>query len=104
MAILQRKPEPIYDPYSSSNHVPVTEELLQYSHIFKLLSIQHEEYFELIGVENQRNRAGWFDDLEQDLFTFKHNIHSWMRESAEESSSRGSSRESNRSTWEYQAH
>ena len=26
----------------------------------------------------------WFDDLDRDVFNFKHKIHSWLRESTHE--------------------
>ena len=43
--------------YSSSNHVAVKEELQQYSDLFELLSTDHEEYCELLGLEQQRNEV-----------------------------------------------
>ena len=44
--------------------------------ICKLLSTHYEEYCELLGLEDQRNELAWFDDFDQDVFNFKHKIHS----------------------------
>ena len=58
VARLQRKARATDDLlYSSSNHVAVKEELQQYSDLFKLLSTDHEEYCELLGLEQQRNEV-----------------------------------------------
>ena len=92
---LQRKARAIDDLlYSATNHVSVKEELGQYSDIFKLLST-YEEYCELVDADDQKHQANWFDDLDQDVFNFKHKIHNWLKESDNKSSrpsSRGSSR------------
>ena len=98
VARLQRKARATYDVlYSSSNHVAVKEELQQYSDLLKLLSTHHEEYCELLDLEDQRNEVAWFHDLDQDVFNFKHKIHSWLRDSADKSSSKASSKGSSRS-------
>ena len=98
VARLQRKARAIDDLlYPSSNHVAVKEELQQYSDLFKLLSTHHEDYCELLGLEDQRNEVAWFDDLDQDVFNFKHKIYSWLRDSADKSSSKASSKGSSRS-------
>ena len=39
--------------------------------------------------ENQQHEERWFDDLDQDVFNFKHRVHSWLTEAAQKSS-RGS--------------
>ena len=62
-----------------------------------MLSTHHEEYCELLGLEDQRNEVTWFDDLDQDVFNFKHKIQSWLRDSADKSSSKASSKGSSRS-------
>ena len=96
MTRLQRKARAIDDLlYSATNHVAVKEELGQYSDIFKLLSTYHEEYCELVDADDQKHQVNWFDDLDQDVFNFKHKIHNWLKESDNKSSrpsSRGSSR------------
>ena len=93
VARLQRKARATDDLlYSPSNHVAVKEELQQYSDLFTLLSTHHEEYCELLGLEEQRNEVAWFDNLEQDVFNFKHKIHSWLRDSADKISSKASSK------------
>ena len=94
MTRLQRKTRAIDDLlYSGTNHVTVKEELGQYLDIFKLLSTYHEEYCELVDADDQKDQANWFDDLNQDVFNFKHKIHNWLKESDKSTrpSSRGSS-------------
>ena len=96
MTRLQRKARAIDDLlYSGTNHVAVKEELGQYSHIFKLLSTHREEYCELVDADDQKDQANQFNNLDQDVFNFKHKIHNWLKESDNKllgPSSRGSSR------------
>ena len=90
-AKLQRKVRAIDDLlYSSSNNVAVKEELRHYCDLFKLLSTYHEKYCELLSLKDQRNEVAWFDDYDQDVFNFKNKIHSWLRDSADKSSSKAS--------------
>ena len=46
----------------------------------------------MLGLENQRNEVAGFDDLDQDVFNFKHKIQSWLRDSADKSSPKLSSK------------
>ena len=70
---MQRKAKAIDDLlYSAGNQVPVRKELDQYSDLFKLVTNHHEQ--------------GWFDDLDQDVFNFKHRVHSWLKEAVQKSS------------------
>ena len=57
--------------------------------MFKLVTNHHEEYCKLLDAENQQHEELWFDDLDQDVFNFKHRVHSWLKEAAQKSS-RGS--------------
>ena len=75
----------------------VKEELQQYSDLFKLLSTHHEECCELLSLEEQKNEVAWFNDLGQDVFDFKQKIHSWLKDSADKSSSEASLKGSSRS-------
>ena len=87
---MQRKAKAIDDLlYSAGNQVAVREELDQYSDLFKLVTNHHEEYCKLLDAENQQHEELWFDDLDQDVFSFKHRVHSWLKEAAQKSS-RGS--------------
>ena len=72
--------------YSATNHVAVKEELGQYSDIFKLLSTYHEGYCELVDADDPKYQLNWFDDLDQDVFRFKHKIHTRLKESDYKSS------------------
>ena len=68
--------------YSAGNEVAVREELDQYSDLFKLVTNHHEEYCKLLDAENQQHEELWFDDLDKDVFSFKHRVHSLLKESA----------------------
>ena len=82
MTRLQRKARAIDELlYSATNHVSVKEELGQYSDIFKLLSTYHEDYCELVDADDQKHQASWLDDLDEEVFNFKHKIHSWLKAS-----------------------
>ena len=59
--------------------------------------MHHEEYCELLCLEDHKNEVAWFDNLDQDVFNFKHKIHSFLRESGDKSSSKASSKGSSRS-------
>ena len=54
--------------------------------MFKLVTNHHEEYCELLDAENQQQEEGSLDDLDQDVFNFKHRIHSWLKEATQKSS------------------
>ena len=87
MSRIQRKAKSIDDLlYSAGNQVAVREELEQYSDLLKLVTNHHEEYIELVDAENQQHEEGWFDDLDQDMFNFKHRVHSWLKEASNKSS------------------
>ena len=80
---MQRKAKAIDDLlYSAGNEVAVREELDQYSDLFKLVTNHHEEYCKLLDAENQQHEELWFDDLDKDVFSFKHRVHSLLKESA----------------------
>ena len=84
---IQRKAKAIDDLlYSAGNQVAVREELDQYSDLLRLVTNHHEEYCELLDAENQQQEEGWFDDLDQDVFNFKHRINSWLKETTQKSS------------------
>ena len=69
--------------YSGGNQVAVREELDQHIDLFKLVTNRHEEYGELLDAENQQHKESWFDDLDQDVFNFKHRVHIWLKEAAQ---------------------
>ena len=89
MTRLQRKARAIDDLlYSATNHVAVKE------YVFKLLSTYHETYCELVDADNQKDQVNRFDELDQDVFHFKHKMCNLLKELDNKSSrpsSRGSS-------------
>ena len=84
---MQRKVKVIDDLlYSTGNEAVVRKELDQYSDLFKLVTNHLEEYSKLLDAENQQHEELWFDDLDEDVFNFKHRVHSWLKEATQKSS------------------
>ena len=52
---------------------------------FLICLSHHEEYFESLDAEKQQHKEGWFDDLDQGLFNFKHRVHCWLKEATKKS-------------------
>ena len=48
-----------------------------------MVTNHQEEYCKLLDAENQQHEELWFDDLDQDVFNFKHRVHSWLKEAAQ---------------------
>ena len=80
--------------YSYENSLTVREELTQLNYMFKLAVDIHKE---MEMLDNNYSDEIWFDDLDQRVFTFKHKVHNWLKESehkAEKKSCRSSSSKS----------
>ena len=48
-----------------------------------MVTASHEEYCGLLDTDNQQPEGNWFDDLDHDVFNFKHNVHSWLKKAAQ---------------------
>ena len=77
MSRMQRKANAIDDLlYSVGNHVTVREEQDQYPTLPQIVHHASLKYCNLLDAENQHHEGNWFDGLDQDVFNFKHRLHS----------------------------
>ena len=53
------------------------EELTQLNDIFKLIEDIKQEMIEL---DDNYTEESWFTDIDEKVFSFKHKVHSWLRE------------------------
>ena len=67
--------------YTYKNTVTVSEEIAQYDYIFKQLLLVHEEYHSSLDDPDKCNDYEWFEDVEERVFTFKHKVHNWLKDS-----------------------
>lgn len=76
--------------YSDKNKVTVREELNVYNDTFKLLCDVHNKMYML---DENYNEGIWFNDIDEQVFSFKHKIHNWLKEAEnDENESRRSTR------------
>ena len=75
--------------YSGTNIVTVDEEITQFDYIFKQLLLVHEEYHSLLDEEEKPTDEELFEEvLDEHLFTFKHQVHNWLRDAEMEHANR----------------
>ena len=88
--------------YSKQNLTVVKENLGQFDDIFKLLTEVHQQHCKLLSEEEQHADNQWFEDVDEMVFSFKHNVYNWVRENEEDkrpsSKSSAKSRSSGRSS------
>ena len=60
--------------------VTVEEEIAQFDYIFKQLLLVHQEYHSLLDEEEKPTDEEWFEEVDERVFTFKHQVHNWMRD------------------------
>ena len=64
--------------YSHQNSITAKEELAQLNDMFRMLVDIHEEQEE---IDAEYDDQIWFDDLDQKVFSFKHEVTiGWRRE------------------------
>ena len=95
-ARLQRKSSAIEDLlFSIRNLVAVEEKLAQFNDLFKMLLGVHEEYNALLEDEERAIDDDWFNDLDNQICTFKRKTLNWVNSAREkQQSSRRSCRSS----------
>ena len=70
--------------YSAKNMVTVEEEIAQFEYIFKQLLLVHQEYHSLLDEEEKSSDEEWFEEVDEPLFTFEHQVHNRLRDAAME--------------------
>ena len=70
--------------YSAKNMGTVEEEIAQFDYIFKQLLLVHQGinqgYQSLLAEEEKPTDEEWFEEVNERVFTFKHQVHSWLRD------------------------
>ena len=59
--------------------VTVEEEIAQFDYIFKQLLLVHQEYHSFLDKEEKPTDEEWFEKVDERVFTFKHQVHNWLR-------------------------
>ena len=67
--------------YSFQNMNAVREELRPFNDQFRMILEVHEEYHQLIEDKvKQEEDEVWFDKLDENVCTFKHKVHNWLKQ------------------------
>ena len=72
--------------FSARNLVAVQEEMAQFIDLLKMLLIAHEEYNALSEDEMRDKENEWFDEIDNQVFSFKRKITCWLKKAEEEKS------------------
>ena len=72
----------------------VQEEMGQFKDLFKKLLSAHEEYNTLLEDEVRVKEDEWFDEIDNQVFSFKRKITCWVNNAVEENKTKNSSRSS----------
>ena len=76
---------------SSTNKVAVEEEMNQFNDLLKMLIDVRQDYNQLLD-DNERKKDDWFDEIDTQACFFKRKVHCWLRETAQKTNSKSSSR------------
>ena len=96
---LERKSENIIGLMEKLNVRAISEEFKQYEDLLKLFLDVHYEYHGKLEESQQEADDFWFDEVDQEIFTFKHSVINYLQENEEVMSKRsGSSRKTKSSS------
>ena len=91
---MQRKSENINNLIQSKLNVrTVNEEFNQYDDLLIMVLDTHYQYYSKLEDSQQIEDGNWFDEVDQNKFTFKHLVHNHIQDN-EENRSRKSSKSS----------
>ena len=62
--------------------VIIEEEIAQCEYIFKQLLLVHQEYHSLLDEEEKSSDEESFEEVDEPVFTFEHQVHNWLRDAA----------------------
>ena len=78
---LLRQPSAIQDlMYSAKKMVTVEKEIAQFDCIFKQVLLVNQEYHSLLDEQEKPTYEEWFEEVDERVFTFKHQVHNWLRD------------------------
>ena len=90
---LRRKSENINALIQSRSIVrTVNEKLNQYSDLLKLFLDTHYQYHSKLEDSQQIEDGNWFDEADQNIYTFKHLIYNYIQDNDENRSRKASKR------------
>ena len=88
---LQRKAEGIRSQmHINLNYRTVSEEFNQYHDLLRMFLDIHQEFHRKLKGREQENDASWFEEIDHDIFTFKHVVHNYLQENGENMSRKSS--------------
>ena len=91
---LQRKSENINTLIQSKLNIrTANKEFNQYDDLLKMFLDTHYQYHSKLEDSQQIEDGNWFDEVDQNIFTFKHLVHNYIQDN-EENRSRKSSKSS----------
>ena len=68
--------------YSSCTHQA------QLDYIFKQLLLVHQKYLSFLEDDEKLADEGWFEEVDERVFTFKHKVYNWLKEAETERSAK----------------
>ena len=80
--------------FSTENVVAVQEQMGQFNDLLKMLLSSNEEYNALLDNEVKVKENEWFDEIDNEVFSFKRKITCWLKNTEKENKSKSSSRSS----------
>ena len=66
--------------YSLVNATAISEEMDQFNDTMKLFMSTHEKYHSLLTNEEQATDSEWYDQFDENVFSFKHKMVKWLEE------------------------
>ena len=71
---LLRQPSAIQDLMYSA------KKIAQFDCIFKQVLLVNQEYHSLLDEQEKPTHEEWFEEVDERVFTFKHQVHNWLRD------------------------
>ena len=71
---LLRQPSAIQDLMYSA------KKIAQFDCIFKQVLLVNQEYHSLLDEQEKPTYEEWFEEVDERVFTFKHQVHNWLRD------------------------
>ena len=80
--------------YSFKNTEAVREQLRQFDDIFRMMLDLQKSYNSLLPPAEQQRDEEWFDDLDDNVCSFRQNVHNWVKDAEAERQAQLSSKQS----------
>ena len=77
---------------SSTNKVAVEKDVNNFNDLLKMLIDVHQDYNQLLDDDEREKNDDWFDEIGTQACSFKRKVHCWLREAAQKTNSKSSSR------------